>query len=258
MRALMAHPTVAVLEYHLTAYRRVWRGTVFTSFLMPVLFFLGMGVAVGTYVDRGGALEIPYLQFIGPGLLAFAGLQIAMTESGFPVLGGFRWRRTYYGIAAAPPRVEDMILGQLGYIGLRVLVAATAFLIVMVPFGAVRSAWAVLMPLVALLVGMAVAAPMFAYTASIESPNLMAVMFRFGMLPMMLFSGVFFPVQQLPVVLLPVAYAMPLWHAVELSRAAALGIGTAWPVLAHVGYLAVWVVVGFALARARFRARLAG
>jgi lipooligosaccharide transport system permease protein len=254
---LTIHPALAVLEYQLVGYRRVWRGSVFSSFLMPVLFFLGMGVAVGSYVDRNGGLDIPYLEFIGPGLLAFTGLQIAMVDSGFPVLGGFKWRRTYYGIAAAPPRVGDIIAGHLGYVALRVAVGTTAFLIVMVLFGTVSSVWAVVMPLIAILIGMATATPMLAYSASVESPNLMAVMFRFGVLPMMLFSGVFFPVEQLPAALRPVVYVTPLWHGAELCRAAALGLGTAWPVLAHVGYLGLWVVVGYGLARARFRKRLA-
>lgn len=248
---------MAVLEYYLTGYRRVWRGTVFTSFLLPVLFFLGMGIAVGAYVDRGGALDLPYAEFIAPGLVAFSGLQIAMTESGFPVLGAFKWRRVYYGIAAAPPRVGDIIIGQLGYISLRVAVGATAFLIVMVPFGVVRSGWSVLMPPIAILVGLAVATPMFAYSATVDSPNQVAIMFRFGLLPMMLFSGVFFPISQLPEVIQPVAYLTPLWHGVELCRSAALGLDSSAPVLVHVGYLALWVVVGYLLASARFRVRLA-
>jgi lipooligosaccharide transport system permease protein len=253
----MAHPSVAVLEYHLTGYRRVWRGTVFSSFVMPLLFFLGMGVAVGEYVDRGGGLDLPYLQFIGSGLLAFTGVQIAMIEAGYPVMGGFKWHRIYHGIAAAPPRVADVVAGQLGYIGLRIAISATAFLLVMLPFGAVGSAWAVVTPLVAMLVGMAVATPMFAYAATVRSENLLAVMFRFALLPMMLFSGVFFPVEQLPIGLEPVAYALPLWHGVELCRAAVVGLDPAWPVPVHLGYLALWAAAGFILAVTRFRKRLA-
>src|SRR5690606_18126936 len=114
---------------------------------------------------RGGGLDVPYLQYLAPGLIAVTGLQIAMMESGYPVLGNFKWHKIYYGMAAAPPRVSDIIAGQLGYIALRVLVAAVAFLLVMVPFGAVRSAWAVVTPLVAVLLGLALAAPMFAYSA---------------------------------------------------------------------------------------------
>ncbi|HEY8451133.1 MAG: ABC transporter permease [Micromonosporaceae bacterium] len=255
-RARRVHPALAVLEYHLVSYRRVWRGTVFSSFVMPVFFFLGMGVAVGEYVDRGGGLDVPYLQYLAPGLIAVTGLQIAMMESGYPVLGNFKWHKIYYGMAAAPPRVSDIIAGQLGYIALRVLVAAVAFLLVMVPFGAVRSAWAVVTPLVAVLLGLALAAPMFAYSATIDSDNLLAIMYRFGLLPMMLFSGTFFPVSQLPGFLQPLAYVIPPWHGVEMCRAAVLGTATPWPLAAHVGYLVAWVVVGFLLARARFAKRL--
>lgn len=253
----MAHPSVAVLEYHLVGYRRVWRGTVFSSFLMPVLFFLGMGLAVGEYVDRGGGLDLPYQQFIGSGLLAFTGVQIAMMEASYPVMGGFKWHKTYFAMAAAPLRMGDVVAGQLGYIALRVVLAATAFLLVMLPFGAVGSGWAPLAPLVAVLVGLAVAAPMFAFAATVESDNLLAILFRFALLPMMLFSGVFFPVEQLPGALQPVAFALPLWHGVELCRSAVLGTGAAWPVPVHLGYLVAWAAVGFGLARARFRKRLA-
>jgi lipooligosaccharide transport system permease protein len=253
---LLTRRGLAVLEYYLVCYRRVWRGSVSSSFVMPVMFFVGMGIAVGTYVDRGGGLDLPYHQFVGTGLLAFTGLQTALIESAFPVLGGFKWRRVYYGIAAAPPTVDDIVIGHLGYVLLRVAFGATAFLIVMVPFGAVTSPWAVLMPLVAMLVGAAVTTPMLAYSATVESPNMMSIVFRFGVLPMMLFSGVFFPISQLPVGLRPLAYATPLWHGVELCRAAGLGEPTGWPVLGHIGYLALWVAVGFLLARVRFRKRL--
>lgn len=255
-RTRAVHPTLAVLEYHLVGYRRVWRGSVFSSFVMPVLFFLGMGLAVGEYVDRGGGLDVPYLRFIAPGLLAFTGLQIALMESGYPVHGMFKWHKIYFGMASAPPRPVDMIAGQLGYIALRVLVAALAFLLVMLPFGAVASAWAAVAPAVAVLVGLSVATPMFAYSATIRSDSMLAIIFRFGMLPMMLFSGTFFPVSQLPGALQPLAYATPLWHGVELCRAAVLGTGTPWPLPLHLGYLALWVVVGFALAHARFTRRL--
>lgn len=252
------HPAVAVFEYHLAGYRRVWRGTVFSSFVMPLLFFLGMGVMVGEYVDRGGALDQPYLQFIGAGLLAFTGVQIAMVEAGFPVLGSFKWHKIYYGMASAPPRVQDMIAGQLAYIGLRALLAVVAFLLVMVAFGAVGSPLAVVTPLVAVLVGLAIAAPMFAFSATVDSPNLLAVMFRFALLPMMLFSGVFFPITQLPAGLQPLAYVLPLWHGVELCRAAVIpAVTAAWPAPVHVAYLAVWFLGGFALASRRFTKRLA-
>ena len=68
-----------------------------------------------------------------------------------------------------------------------------------------------------------------------------AVLFRFGLIPLFLFSGTFFPITQLPVWIRPVAYVMPLWHGVALCRALSLGTADLGGALIHVGYLAAVV-----------------
>ena len=65
---------------------------------------------------------------------------------------------------------------------------------------------------------------------------------------MTLFAGVFFPVDQMPLLARLIAYVLPLWHGVELCRSATLGMPTAVPALVHVGYLLAWAVVGYCLA----------
>ena len=106
------------------------------------------------------------------------------------------------------------------------------------------------------LVGLAVATPTFAYSAAIRSDSYLAILFRLGMIPMSLFSGVFFPVESLPALLRWIAYALPLWHGVDLSRAAMLGVAPAWSAIGHLLYLALWVVVGWLLALRQFSRRL--
>lgn len=247
----MAHPTVAILEYHIAVYRRSWRETVFSSFAVPLLLFVGIGTAVGGFVDADGRLGMPYVHYIAPGMLAFAGMQVAMMESGYLVQSYMAWDRIYHGMAAAPPRVIDIVAGQLAYVALRVLLAAFGFLIVMVPLGATATATAVLAPLAAMLVGMAVATPMFAYAASVTGPYLMAVM-RFCMLPMVFFSGVFFPIDQMPWPATLLAYPLPLWHGVELCRAATGGSVSAWHPAAHISVLIAWFAVGLYVAHRQF------
>jgi lipooligosaccharide transport system permease protein len=249
-------PALAVFEYQLVAYRRVWRGTVFTSFLLPVLFFLSMGLTVGSYVDRSGVLGVPYLDYIAPGLFASTALQVAVGESTWPVLGNFVWNRTYHAMRATPLRVSDMVAGHLGYVLLRVLVSTTGFLAVMWGFGTVRSLWGLATLPIGLLVGLATAAPIFAYSASISNDNLFALLYRFGVIPMTLFAGVFFPVDSLPLAARLLAYVSPLWHGTELCRAATMGTPTAWGSGAHIGYLLLWIAVGYPLAVARFSRRL--
>jgi lipooligosaccharide transport system permease protein len=252
----MAHPTLAVFEHQLVAYRRTWRGTVLSSFLLPVLFLLAMGLTVGGYIDRGGALGIRYLDYIAPGLLASTALQVAVGESTWPVLAGFQWTRTYHSMRATPVRVIDMVTGHLGYVLLRVLLSATGFLVVMAFFGALHSVRAVAALPVAVLVGLATAAPVFAYAATIRTDGLFAVLFRFAVVPMTLFAAVFFPIDSLPFAARLLAYVSPLWHGVELTRAATLGTSTAWGAGMHIACLALWAAVGYALALRRFDRRL--
>jgi lipooligosaccharide transport system permease protein len=252
----MPHPSVAVLEYNLTAYRRVWRASVLSSFALPILFLLGMGVSVGSYVDARGALGTDYLDYIAPGVLMSTALQVAVGESTWPVFGSFTWTRTFYAMQATPLRVRDILAGSVGFVLVRVGIACAGFLIVMLAFGTIHSAWALTALPICVLLGLAVTAPCFAYAATIKNDGMFAVLLRFAVIPMTLFAGVFFPIDSLPWLPRWLAYLSPLWHGVELGRAATLGVGTAWGWSTHVGYLVAWCVVGYWLAMFRFNRKL--
>jgi lipooligosaccharide transport system permease protein len=247
--------TMAVFEYHLVGYRRTWRGTVLGSFLLPLLTMLGFGVGVGAYVD-GGVAGVPYLDYVVPGLVASTALQVAAGESSWPVLGNFAWHKIYFAQAAAPLRVRDVLGGHLLFVLFRVALSAAAFLLVATLFGAVHSVWALAALPVVVLLGLAVAAPVFAWSSTITSDSYLALLFRFLVLPMSLFAGVFFPVESMPVGLRWVAYATPLWHGVDLCRAATLGVAPQWSAAGHLAYLAFWAGGGWWLAHVRFRKRL--
>ncbi|GIM88976.1 ABC transporter permease [Paractinoplanes toevensis] len=245
-----------VLEYHLVNYRRTWRSSALSTLVLPLLTMLGFGLGVGAYVS-GGVEGVPYLDWIVPGLIASTAVQAAFGEATWPVLSYFEWLKVYFAQAAAPLRVGDILGGHLAFMLFRVLTSAAAFLGVAALFGAVHSWWAPMTLVVSLVVGLAVAAPTVAYSASVSSDSYLAILMRFAVLPMSLFSGVFFPVESLPVVLRWVAYALPLWHGVELSRDAMLGLAPGWLGLLHVVYLLAWCAAGWLLAHRLFRRRLA-
>lgn len=241
-------------SYWLAAYKRTWRGSVFSDLLSPVLFLAAMGFGLGTLVDDVGG--VPYVVFIAPGLLAASAMQSAVGESTFTVMGAVKWQRQYHAMLAAPLRVVDVLTGHLAYVALRVTIAASVFLGVAAALGAIRSPAAVLALPVAVLCGMAFAAPVFAFACTQEDTIGFAVLFRFVVMPMFLFSGTFFPVAQLPGVLEPLALVTPLWHAVELSRDLCLGTASLMAALGHVAYLLAWVAGGVVLARRSFTKRL--
>ncbi|MGN9911065.1 ABC transporter permease [Phytohabitans sp. LJ34] len=246
---------LAVFEYHLTTYKRVWRGSALSTFVLPLLTVLGFGLGVGEYID-GGVDGVRYLDWIVPGLIASTVMQVAIFESTWPVLSSFNWVRSYEGQAATPVRLDGILGGNLLYVLFRALTGAVAFLVVAAVFGALHSWWALAVLPISLLLALAFAAPAFAYSSSVPSDSYLALLFRFAVIPMSLFAGVFFPVESLPVGLRWLAYASPLWHGVDLSRAATLGGPAEWSVTGHVLYLALWAGGGYAIARVRFKKRL--
>ncbi|MBA3524829.1 MAG: ABC transporter permease [Geodermatophilaceae bacterium] len=248
---------MAALDYWLVQYRRTWRGTVVSGVLSPVLFLTAMGVGLGALVDDGGRLGQEYLLFLAPGLLAATAMQTAVGESTYPVMGAIKWIRTYHGMLATPLDSSDILHGHLVYVALRTFTTSVVFAVIMALFGAAPSfTGAGLAVLAATLCGMAFATPVFAFSAAHEADAGFAALERFGIVPMFLFSGTFFPISQLPTALEWVARVTPIWHGVELCRGlvtGTLGAAAGW---GHVGYLVGWVVLGALVARIVFRRRL--
>jgi lipooligosaccharide transport system permease protein len=246
------------LGYYGYAYKRTWRSSVTTSFLYPVLYLAAMGVGLGTLVNRhshtvGG---VTYLQFIAPGLLAATAMQVAGNESMYPVLAAIKWVGTYLAMLASPLRVVDVLLGHLGWIVVRLVLVGTIYLAVMAAFGTTLSLFAIAALPAAVLTGLAFAAPISAFAAGQQNDTGFTTIYRFGLIPLFLFSGTFFPVSQLPGWLQPIADATPLYHGVALCRALTLGQAQWWPAMGDVLYLAGLATVGFVLARIAYERRL--
>jgi lipooligosaccharide transport system permease protein len=250
---------VREFRYWLTNYRRTWRGSIYTSFLSPVLYLGAMGLGLGKLVDAHGTARlggVSYLAFLAPGLLAAAAMQSGIEESTYPVLGSVKWRRTYYAAAASPLRPADIFHGHLLFTAMRLAMNSAIFLAVMAVFGAITSPWVLAALPVAVLTGIAFAAPVEAWAITVTKDTSFALVFRFGMIPLFLFSGTFFPVTQLPVWIRPLAYATPLWHGVALCRSLSLGTATLGGALVHVGYLAALAAVSIAVGQRTYRRRL--
>ena len=255
-------PALRVVETFLITYRRTWKFSMATSLINPMFFLVGMGVGLGSLVDKGqgsghGSLEgVSYLTFLAPGLLAATVMQVAASESTYPIMSRIKWDRIYDAMLATPMGVVDLVAGQLAWIALRLLQTSVIFLAVMALFGAVESPLALLAIPAAVLTGMAMSAPICAFAATRENDYSMSTVLRFVIMPMFLFSGTFFPVSQLPSGIRPIAYVTPLWHGVDLCRSFALGTAELGGVLVHVAYLGLLFAVGCALSCVTFRRRL--
>jgi len=255
-------PASRVVEVFFLAYRRRWKFNVATTLINPVFFLLGMGVGLGSIIDKGqgsgsGSLGgVDYLSFLAPGLLAATAMQVAASESTYPIMARIKWDRIYESMLATPMRVIDVVIGQMSWIALRVLQTTIAYFLVIALFGAVESPLALLAIPAATFTGIAIAAPIAAWAATRENDYAMSSVLRFGVMPMFLFSGTFFPISQLPAGIRPVAYATPLWHGVDLCRSLSLGDIDGVAIAGHLAYLTVLTIVGIAIARVTFERRL--
>lgn len=250
-----------VLEHRALQYRRTYRASIFGSFITPALFLGAMGIGLGGYVNQSafpGLGAASYLQFLAPGLLAATLMQTASFESMYPILGGLQWNRIFHAMYATPIRPRDIMLGNMVWIGLRLTMVGTVFAAVIILFGAAASPLIVLAVPAAVLTGLAFAAPIAAYTATQRRPDSFAALFRFGITPLFIFSGTFFPIETLPGFLQPVAWLSPLWHGVDLCRALMLGTIDRAPIVAliHIVVLVAMVVGGTLVAYRTFERRL--
>ncbi len=252
---------VRSLRSWLTNYRRTWQGTIYSSVLNPLLYLGAMGLGLGKLVDahsQASLGNVSYLAFLAPGLLAAGAMQTAVGESTYPILGSIKWLKTYQAAVASPLRPADLFHGHLLFTTLRLIMNTSIFLVTMAAFGAVQSGWlmaAAIVP-VGVLTGLAFAAPIEAWAVTRTRDQSFAVIFRFGMIPLFLFSGTFFPISQLPAWIRPVAYATPLWHGVALCRALSLGTAGLGSALLHVAYLAAVTAAGIAAGQRTYRRRL--
>ena len=246
------------LEYFFTQYRRVWRGTAVTSVVTPVVYLLALGVGLGVFVDRSANLpgDIPYLDFVAPGLMAATAMQVAVFEASWPVLSAIKWDRQYHAMLATPLRIRDVLIGHQAFFVFRLFMIASVYFVVIAAFGAVESPLGILAVPVTVLVGLAYAAPMAAWAAHTESEVSFVAIFRFVILPMFLFSGTFFPISTLPAPLEVLAWVTPIWHGVTLCRDLTLGDISAGADLMHLAYLLAWVTAGLAAASITYRRRL--
>jgi len=247
-----------VLQRNLLVYRRTWRGSLFGSFLTPLLYLTAMGIGLSQLMASGGTDMlggVRYLDFLGPGILASSCMQTASFESTYPIMGKISWRHNYDAILATPMEVHHLLIGELSWIAFRMTSMATVFMVVLTLFGIPRSPLALLAIPAAVLTGVAFAAPIIAFAATRHNDSGFAALFRFVINPLFLFSGTFFPVSTLPDTVEWIAAATPLYHGVALVRGAVLdSMPATWPL--HVAYLIVFVAATGYVAYRLLRRRL--
>ena len=251
-----------IAEHRLLLMRAYGTTILATSVGNPLVYLFALGVGLASLVQaplgdgRGG--EVSYLAFVAPALLASAAVTVASEEFTYPVLSGFKWNPVFIGARSAPVSSAQIADGVIIAVILRMLVTCVIYFGVMVLFGAVPSPLGAVGIFTATLTGLAVGAVIMAYTSTVtEDKGQMAIIQRFIITPMFLFSGTFFPLAQLPGYLQWIGWVSPLWHGNELGRVLAYGLNEpGWLTVVHCVYLLAITVAAWRAARIIMTRRL--
>ncbi|MCF6239081.1 MAG: ABC transporter permease, partial [Candidatus Marinimicrobia bacterium] len=186
------------------------------NFFEPFLYLLGMGIGLGAYINEMDG--IPYLEFIAPGLLISSIMWGASLETTYNVFVKMNFDRIYDGILSTPVNPRDLALGELLWGATRGTIYGGAFFSILMLFG-MGLHWGILLifPLL-FIIGFMFATIGLLFTSFIKEIELFNYFFTLFLTPLFLFSGIFFPLTQLPELIQVIAWFTPLYHGVELSR----------------------------------------
>lgn len=223
----------------------------FSGFVEPVFYLLAFGFGVGSLVGGSqlGADATEYAKFLAPALLATSAMNGAIQDSTWNVFFKMHFDRLYTGMLATSLGPLDVALGEIAWSLLRGAAYSVGFLVVAWAFGLVTSWWALMAVPAAVVVGFAFASAGMAATSYMKHMQQVQWL-NFWLLPMFLFSGTFYPLTVYPEWLQAAMQALPLWNAIELVREAMTG-SFGLPILAHLAYFTVFIVVGMTVTTRR-------
>jgi lipooligosaccharide transport system permease protein len=235
----------------------VWRKLAIPSMLGnladPMLYMLGLGYGLGSMLPQ--MQGVSYVAFLAGGVVCSSTMFTASFEAMYSAFSRMHVQRTWDAIINAPLTLDDVVTGEWIWAASKSVLSGCAVLLVAAILGLTHSALALLIVPVIVLAGLTFAALGLIITALSPSYDFFMYYFTLAITPMMLLCGVFYPLEQLPALAQMAAQALPLTHAVALSRPLMLGTLPA-QVWLHVLVLIIYAGVSFTIARHLLRKRI--
>ena len=212
---------IRVWQRHLIVYTKLYKSSIALNFVEPVLYLTALGIGLGAFVEE--IKGMPYINYIAPGIIASSAMFAATYECTYGSYVRMVYQKTFDAILATPVNMEDLILGEILWGATKSMLYGSIIMLVISLFGLVDS-WMIILAIplifVAGLIFAEISLIFVAIVPGIDSFNYFYTLF---MTPMFLFSGIFFPLENLPDIIEKIAFFTPLYHLVNVCRAFASG-----------------------------------
>lgn len=235
----------------------VWRKLAFASVLGniadPLLYMLALGYGIGSLVGEIGGMK--YIAFIGTGMVCQSAMFTASFEGMYSAFSRMHMQRTWDAIINAPIGLDDVVLAEWIWCATKSVMSTTAILLVIMVLGYGHTWLAVWILPLGFLVGLTFGDFGLIMNALAAGYDFFTYFFTLVLTPMLLFSGVYFPVEQMPAWLATIAGTLPLKHAIDIARPLMLG-NIPDSIATHVAVLIAYAAVSYYIALVLTRRRL--
>ena len=221
----------------------------------PTLMMLSLGVGLGSFVAQVEGHT--YLQYLAPGLAVSTAMFTAFFETSY----GFYVRMTYENVfkamLATPIGVREIVVGEFLWVALKGALMMSCVALFLSFFGLFTNPMRFgLVPFVGVMIALPLGAVGLLASCWVHNINQFQSVYAFIISPLYFFSGIFFPVAQMPEALQWVAKSLPLYHAVQLSQAIFWDQNIVHAVTVHMPVLVIYSAVLVTLAYTQLRRKL--
>jgi lipooligosaccharide transport system permease protein len=210
-----------VWQRHLTVYTKLYKSSIALNFVEPILYLAALGLGLGAFVKEING--VPYINFIAPGIIASSSMFAAIYECTYGTYVRMTYQKTFDAILATPVNIDDLVAGELMWGATKSLLYGTIIIFVISLFGLVSSPLIILIIPLLFITGLIFAEISVIFTAIVPGIDSFNYFYTIFMTPMFLFSGIFFPLDNLPPIVSKIAFFTPLYHLVNICRAFSSG-----------------------------------
>lgn len=232
---------ISVWYRHMRVYRANFFSNSFPPFFEPLIFLFGLGIGIGGYIQNMGAMN--YILFLASGLIVTSSMYTASFECTFGTFIRLEFDEVYDGMLGAPISANDLIIGEIFFAGTKGFFFSFAVLIVIWITGIISYPLSVLAPIVGFICGLMFGTLSMLVTSFVKNINHFNFYFTGLLTPMFFFSGVVFPIENLPKSLVFIAEIIPLTHVVRMARAFCVPGGLNFYFLYDLLYSTVFIII---------------
>jgi lipooligosaccharide transport system permease protein len=207
---------IPVWRRNLLVWRKLAIASVLGNIADPLLYMLALGYGIGAFIPEIGGMK--YIAFIGTGMVCQSAMFTSSFEAMYSAFSRMHVQRTWEAIINAPISLDDVVFAEWIWAASKAVMSVLAILVVIMALGFGHSWLAIWVLPLGFVVGLTFAGFGLLMNSLARNYDFFTYSLTLFQTPMLLLSGVFFPVDQMPQTLRTVAAVLPLSHAIDIAR----------------------------------------